>query len=101
MWAIVKIDVRVKFMLMMQLDIFTTGINSATKDAKHVNSLSQKISFKRLDVNVVVTSSVLDVGLLIREKERNLSLIILISHVLFVDLNSRNFIIFISPQIIK
>jgi hypothetical protein len=103
MWLIVKVDASplLTYILNMLLDIFTTGINSATKDAKTVRSLFQEISIQRLDVNAVVTYSDYDVEWPTREKERNSLLTIPNYHVLFVASNSKNTIISIINQIIK
>jgi hypothetical protein len=82
MWRIVKVGASLLTSIpMMLLDIFTTGINSATKGAKTVVSSFQEISIQRLDVNAVVIYSDYDVEWLTRGKERNPLLTILNYHV--------------------
>jgi hypothetical protein len=101
MWPTVRAYANPLSILKMLLDTYIIGINSATKDANTVRSLSLEISIQNLDVNAVVTYSVYDVEWRTRERESNQLLTILISPVLSVALNSKNIIIYIRPLIIN
>jgi hypothetical protein len=101
MWPTVRAYANPLSILKMLLDTYIIGINSSTKDANTVRSLSLEISIQNLDVNAVVTYSVYDVEWRTRERESNQLLTILISPVLSVALNSKNIIIYIRPLIIN